>query len=260
MPPPILLGFLAWLLLGGAALAEPAGQPSATFSIVAADPETGTVGAAVASKFPKVGNFVPYVRAGVGAFCTQYWHNPAWGKRALDLLAAGRSPEAVLTELLDGDGLRERRQLGIVDAQGRTANWNPHGAQPDADYWGSMAGRDYAVQGNTLREREVIVAMAAAFEETAGSLADRLMASLVAGDCAGGDHRGRLAARIRVAKPGVKGDWLSLEVDRDRDAVIGLLRQYAELEHPAKGAWKGGRSPFVHPCEDRSPRVRRREN
>jgi len=46
--------------------------------------------------------------------------------------------------------------------------------------------------------------MARGYEETKGSLADRLMAALVAADCAGGDHRGRLAAGIRVAKDGLE--------------------------------------------------------
>jgi hypothetical protein len=62
-----------------------AGRPvTGTFSIVAADPDAGVCGAAVASKFPAVGQVVPYVRAGVGAFCTQHWHEPKWGERALD--------------------------------------------------------------------------------------------------------------------------------------------------------------------------------
>ena len=52
----------------------------------AVDPESGISGAAVASKYPAVGAVVPYVRAGVGAFCTQHWHNPQWGEKALDLL------------------------------------------------------------------------------------------------------------------------------------------------------------------------------
>ena len=61
---------------------------------------------------------------------------------------------------------------------------------------------------------EVVIAMAKAYEETKGSLADRLMAALVAADCVGGDHRGRLAAGVRVAKKGVKGYWLELHVDQ----------------------------------------------
>lgn len=68
-----------------------------------------------------------------------------------------------------------------------------------------MSGRFFACQGNTLTGREVIIAMAEAYEETEGSLTDRLMAALVAADRAGGDHRGRLAAGIRIARKGHEG-------------------------------------------------------
>src|SRR4051812_13340233 len=88
---------------------------SGTFSIVAVDPESGVCGAAVASKYPSVGTVVPYVRAGVGAFCTQHWHNPKWGERALDLLASGKLPEEVLGELLRDDKNKDKRQLAIID-------------------------------------------------------------------------------------------------------------------------------------------------
>jgi uncharacterized Ntn-hydrolase superfamily protein len=224
---------------------------TATFSIVAADPESGVCGAAVASKFPAVGQVVPYVRAGVGAFCTQHWHEPKWGERALDLLAEGKLPEDVLAELLRDDKQRDQRQLAIIDVQGRAANRNPAKAGGSSLYWGAMSGRYYACQGNTLIGRAVIVGMAKAYEETKGSLADRLMAALIAGDCAGGDHRGRLAAGIRVAKRDVKGYWLELQVDKSDNAVIELAKKYAELKHDAKGEWRGGKLPFEHPCPKR---------
>jgi uncharacterized Ntn-hydrolase superfamily protein len=208
---------------------------TATFSIVAVDPDTGVCGAAVASKYPAVGKVVPYVRAGVGAFCTQHWHNPKFGEKALDLLADGKPPEEVLTELLRGDPQREQRQLGIIDVKGRAANRNPSAAERSSEYWGAMTGKFYACQGNTLAGREVITAMGRAYEETEGTIADRLMAALVAGDRAGGDHRGRLAAGIRVAKPGHAGNWLELDVDESNDAVTELDRKYAALEHEAKG-------------------------
>lgn len=252
------------LLASSAVLAEgpqPQSEPThitATFSIVAADPETGVCGAAVASKYPSVGTVVPYVRAGVGAFCTQHWHNPEWGPKALDLLEQGKSLEDVFAELLRNDPRQEKRQLAIVDSQGRVLNRNPSRPDPSGIYWGSMAGRYYSCQGNTLTGREVIAAMAKAYEETKGSLADRLMAALVAGDCAGGDHRGRLAAGIRVAKKGVPGHWLELQVDKSDDAVVDLLRKYAELKHEAKGTWRGGQLPFEHPCPDR-PKLKAKE-
>jgi len=77
--------------------------------------------------------------------------------------------------------------------------------------------------------------MSQAYEETKGSLADRLIAALLAGDKAGGDHRGRLAAGIRVAKPGVEGNWLELDVDKSDDAVAELVKAYATLRHDARG-------------------------
>jgi len=224
-------------------------QITATFSIVAVDPEAGVCGAAVASKYPAVGRVVPYVRAGVGAFCTQHWHEPKWGEPALDLLAQRKLPEEVLAELLRDDKQRDQRQLAIIDMQGRAANRNPAGAGEDSRYWGCMSGRNFACQGNTLAGREVVTAMAQAYEETEGSLADRLVAALLAADCAGGDHRGRLAAGIRLAKTGTEGYWLELHVDKSDDAVIELARKYAELKHAAKGKW--GEKPFEHPCPER---------
>ena len=227
-----------------------------TFSIVAVDPNAGVCGAAVASKYPAVGKVVPYVRAGVGAFCTQHCHNPQWGEFALDLLAKGYLPEQVLSELLRNDTQPDKRQLAIIDMSGRAANRNPARADPSGLWWGGVSGKYYACQGNTLVGREVIFAMARAYEETQGSFADRLMAALIAGDCAGGDHRGHLAAGIRVAKEGIDGYWLELYVDKSEEAVIDLAKKYAALEHEAKGAalslpkssWPGGGLPFKHPC------------
>jgi uncharacterized Ntn-hydrolase superfamily protein len=228
-------------------------ERTATFSICAADPASGTCGAAVASMYPAVGRVVPYARGGVGAFCTQHYHVPAWGEQALDLLAAGKSPQAVLSQLLDTDDQPGQRQLGIVSQSGRTATWNPSDAPERSRWWGAAAGRYYSCQGNTLTGREVVVAMSRAYEETGGSLADRLMAALVAGDQAGGDHRGRLAAGIRVAKQGRDGYWFELYVDQSENATIDLLRKYAESEHEAKGDWRGGQLPFRVPsvsCTD----------
>lgn len=224
---------------------------TATFSILAVDPESGTCGAAVASMYPAVGKVVPYMRAGVGVFCTQHWHVPKWGEPALELLAEGKRPEEVLQHFLLDDPQAEMRQMAIADMRGRIAVHNPSSAPKDSEYWGAMTGKFYSCQGNTLTGREVIIDMAKAYEATTGSLADRLMSALIAGDCAGGDHRGRLAAGIRLAKKEHEGYWFELYVDRSDDAVIELAEKYAELKHEAKGDWRGGQLPFIHPCKDR---------
>lgn len=207
---------------------------SRTFSIVACDPETGVCGAAVASKYPAVGRVVPYARAGVGAFCTQHWHAPKWGETALDELAKGKSTHEVVAGLLADDERRDMRQLAIIDLSGRTAQHNPVAADKGSLYWGAASGRFYACQGNTLAGREVVAAMSKAYEETKGDIPDRLMAALVAGDKAGGDHRGRLAAGIRVAKKDVKGDWLYLGVDAHDDAVTELAKKFSDWKEKSK--------------------------
>ena len=198
---------------------------SQTFSIVAVDPTTGVCGAAVASKFPAVGKVVPYVRDGVGAFCTQHQHNSIWGDKALDLLDCGLLPEEVLASLLGDDPNSAKRQLTLIDMKGQTATRNPIGANLSGIWWGSMSGKFYACQGNTLVGPSVIIAMANAYESSRGLLAGRLMEALVAGDQAGGDHRGRLAAALRVASAGVEA--ITLDIDESNDAVMELNQKYA---------------------------------
>jgi len=205
-----------------------------TFSIVACDPETGEVGAAVASMYPAVGRVVPAVKSGVGAFCSQYYHQPEFGPRAIAMLENGMRPEEILAELVRHDPRPEHRQLAVIDMRGRAAYRNPIGAAANADWWGGASGKHYTVQGNTLAGRQVIVDMAAAFETSKGSIADRMMAALKAGDDAGGDHRGRLAAGIQVAKPGTDGLWVELYVDKSDDAVNDLVAEYAKWKAEQK--------------------------
>jgi uncharacterized Ntn-hydrolase superfamily protein len=205
-----------------------------TFSIVGCDPQTGEVGAAVASMYPAVGRVVPSVKVGVGAFCSQYHHNPEFGPKAMSMLENGMRAEEILAELVRHDPKPENRQLAIIDLRGRAANRNPTSAAPNADWWGAASGKFYAAQGNTLAGRQVVVDMAAAYESTDGTIADKLMAALKAGDDAGGDHRGRLAAGIQVAKPGVDGLWVELYVDKSDDAVNELVAKYRDWKAATK--------------------------
>ena len=113
--------------------------------------------------------------------------------------------------------------------QGRTAIRNPVDADSSSAWWGGISGKFYACQGNTLVGPNVVTAMAAAYEFTKGSLSDRLMAALVAGDQAGGDHRGRLAAGLRVASS--KSEDIALDVDESDDAVMELNQKYINIPH-----------------------------
>jgi uncharacterized Ntn-hydrolase superfamily protein len=174
-----------------------------TFSIVAADLEAGEVGCAVQSKYFSVGSVVPWARAGVGAAATQAAGVAVYGERALEELARGTDPGAALTRVLADDPGRETRQLGLVTADGRAAAFT--GADC-LDWAGHRVGPGFAVQGNILAGEAVVEEMARAYEETVGPLVERLVASLEAGQAAGGDRRGQQSAAVVVERAGARSE------------------------------------------------------
>ena len=174
-----------------------------TFSIVAADLEAGEVGCAVQSRYFSVGSVVPWARAGVGAVATQAAGVAVYGLRALEELERGASPEDALAHVLADDDGRETRQLGVVTADGRAAAFT--GARC-LDWAGHRIGPGFAVQGNILAGEAVVDEMARAYEETVGSLVERLVAALEAGQAAGGDRRGQQSAAVIVERVEARAD------------------------------------------------------
>lgn len=175
----------------------------ATFSIVAAEPETGELGVAVQSKYFSVGSVVPWAEAGLGAVATQAAAVAAYGPRVLSELRAGKQPDEALERVLSRDDGRETRQLGVVTADGGAAAWTGSACQPWA---GHRTGAGYAVQGNILAGERVVTAMERAWLETPGSLPHRLMSALEAGQAAGGDSRGQQSAAIVVERAGAAAE------------------------------------------------------
>jgi uncharacterized Ntn-hydrolase superfamily protein len=170
-----------------------------TFSIVAADLETGEVGCAVQSKYFSVGSVVPWAWAGVGAVATQAAGVAVYGRLALEELQRGATPEAALEAVLADDRGRETRQLGIVTADGRAGAFT---GRECMDWAGHRVGPGFAVQGNILAGEGVVDEMARAYAETVGSLIERLVSALEAGQAAGGDKRGQQSAAIVVERAG----------------------------------------------------------
>lgn len=203
------------LLFAAPALAqEPAawGGPELefhTFSIVAIDPATGESGVAVTTRRPCVGNAVPWVRPGVGAVATQGGTRLEYGNDLLDLIERGMSPQEAMDRVVAADDGRERRQVGVIDMQGRTAQWTgsgQYGAEEQGDWVAERTGPRFAVQGNSLVGTEVVDVVAETFQASEGSvrhLADRLIEALMAGQSLGGDgrHGDTQSAAVLVADP-----------------------------------------------------------
>jgi uncharacterized Ntn-hydrolase superfamily protein len=240
---------LIWLLL----FAQPVlaqVRPVNTFSIVARDARTGEIGVAVQSHWFAVGQIVPWAEAGVGAVATQSFVDPAYGKLGLDLLRAGKSAPDALRGLLGADGACEVRQVAMIDPAGNVATFT--GSRDIQSAGGTAAsgtaskvqcgtaggtltiGRDFSAQANLMSNDRVWPAMAKAYAETSGDLADRLLAALDAAQSAGGDIRGKQSAALIVVKGQSSGKrWLdevfNLRVD-DHPEPLPELRRLVALQ------------------------------
>ncbi|WP_309134967.1 DUF1028 domain-containing protein [Cellulomonas sp.] len=197
-----------------------------TFSLVARDADGQTFGVATASKYLAVGASVTAVAAGVGALATQASTNVTYRERGLRSLRAGLTAGRTVDLLVEGDPERERRQVAVLAATGRPATFT---GQHCGAVAGEVVGDDCVAVGNLLVGQGVLDAMVAAFEATPGTLAERLLAGLAAGDAAGGDRRGRQSAALLVASgegqlhlrsPG----RVDLRVDDDPEPIPALAR------------------------------------
>ncbi len=211
-----------------------------TFSIIAFDPATNELGVGVQSRAFAAGAIVPYAKAGVGAVATQAAANRTYGPKAIALLEQGLSPEEVIKRITDEDPDRDRRQVAVIDSQGRSAvytgrhvidrNHDPNDRVHYGGWAGHSDGENFSAQGNTLASEEVVRAMARAYTNSRGEeMSERLMDALEAGQAAGGDTRGMQAAGILVVtpitQPGRTTDrYMDIRVDDAEDPFKELRR------------------------------------
>src|ERR1700754_1486831 len=206
-------------------------RPVHTFSIVCRDPATGELGVAVQSHWFSVGSIVAWAEAGVGAIATQSFVDPSYGKNGLDLMRAGKSAPDTLKGLLAKDEGREVRQVAMIDAQGRVDAWT---GKNDIQAAGHIVGKNFSVQANLMLNDKIWPAMARAFENTRGDLAERMLAALDAAQAAGGDIRGRQSAALIVVTGKPTGQaWkdrtFDLRVD-DSPEPLKELRRLVRLQ------------------------------
>jgi uncharacterized Ntn-hydrolase superfamily protein len=169
-----------------------------TYSIVARDRDTGELGVAVQSHWFSVGSVVTWARPGVGSVATQSVAEVAHGPNTLERIAAGLDARAAIAAVLEHDALARYRQVGAVDAHGRAAAHTGEGCIP---YAADVQGEGFSCQANMMATDTVPAAMAAAYEESLGDLAERMLAALDAAEGEGGDVRGRQSAALLVVAP-----------------------------------------------------------
>ena len=197
----------------------------ATFSIIARCAKTSALGVCVATAVPAVGSVVPHAEEGVGAIATQAYTEISYGIKGLQLLKMGFSPQTALETMLKEDENREKRQVTIIDKDGRTAAFT---GKQTIDWKGHLVGKNYVVAGNMLVGSKVIEAMAKTFENSEGKLAEILLKALEAGQKAGGDKRGKVSAALLIVgeKQVETRPFLDLRVDEHQNPVKELRRIY----------------------------------
>jgi uncharacterized Ntn-hydrolase superfamily protein len=194
---------------------------------------------------------------------TRSFIDPRYGPKGLALMRNGKSAWEALQGLLLADSPGNAvRQVAFIDPQGRVATWTGAGdipaaggiaghgsgafsmpgygcgpATPESDCAKEMArphggegnfGQDFSVQANLMANDQVWPAMAKAFQETKGDLAERMLAALDAAQRAGGDIRGRQsAALIVVSGDRTKKPWertFDVRVDDNVQPLLELRR------------------------------------
>lgn len=223
-----------------------------TFSIVARCARTGQLGVAAITGTPGVGQLVTWAETGVGAVATQSWVNPYLGVDGLDLMGNGHPAERVLRAVVSMDEDRRLRQVGMVDAHGRSAGYTGELCEGWA---GHVLAEGVAAQGNLLEGEATLGACVEAFQDAPDhDLVDRLIAALEAGEKAGGDRRGARSAAVLVVADERYPLW-DLRIDDSAEplADLGALRDdIAEtllpqlLRLPTREDTRGGLSADDH--------------
>jgi uncharacterized Ntn-hydrolase superfamily protein len=178
---------------------------------------------AVQSHWFSVGSLVAWARPGVGAVATQSVAEVAHGPNMLDRMQEGLDAGAAIEAVLATDEQAHYRQLGAVDASGLAAS---HTGASCIAFAGDAGGESFACQANMMGNETVPAAMAAAYREHRGDLAERLLASLDGAQSAGGDVRGQQSAALLVV-PAEGEPWrtrFDIRVE-DHTDPLGELRR-----------------------------------
>jgi uncharacterized Ntn-hydrolase superfamily protein len=209
---------------GPAAQAAAAGgAPPSSYAILARDPLTGEYGVAAASHAPLIGMNLEYLDIEAGGVVVLGGPYLEINEKALVALRDGLAPDRAIAVALAGDLDRERRQVLVLSPAGAAAFTGKklpgHAAHETGEY--------FVAAGHRLNDEGVVAAMAQAFAESDGPLADRLLGALRAGKAAGGEEGGEHSAALLVVGPGARfatrDRLVDLRIDFVPDDAVAAL-------------------------------------
>lgn len=164
-----------------------------TYSIVGKEGESFGIG--VASGSIGVRNRVPWAIKGVGAIVTQGYTEIRYGSQGLKHLEEGEDPQEALSKLTGRDPEPEKRQVAIIDCDGKKA---VHTGSACPRTTNSELGTDFVVIGNMLENKRTVSSMTKSFKDSDKKLPTRIIKALREGAKVGGDRRGNRTAALLV--------------------------------------------------------------
>jgi len=195
---------------------------NSTFSITAYDEATHEWGIAVATNNIYVGNSTIYIEPGIGAFSVIAETNPDYAINGFQQLKAGKTIEQAIAFTRKKDDEFDTRQVSGIDAMGNVYAFTGTALKNWKGYSSQLLGNNFVVIGNQLGD-SVLVKIAHTFELSKGTLAERLLKSLLAGQAAGGQLSGKQSAALVVK--GANNEWfnqIDLRVDNSKDPFHDL--------------------------------------
>ncbi|VAX36198.1 hypothetical protein MNBD_UNCLBAC01-878 [hydrothermal vent metagenome] len=189
---------------------------NSTFSILAYDENAKEWGIAVATNNIYVGNSTIYIQPELGAFSVIAETEPKYAIEGFKKLTEGKSIKEAITEVKNNDDEANYRQVSGIDSKGNVYAFTGKSLK----YWKGnsteILGTNYVVMGNQLAD-ETLREMSKTFENSKGTLAERLLRSLIAGQNAGGQISGKQSAAVVVK--GTNNEWynqIDLRVDNSK--------------------------------------------
>ncbi|GEP88375.1 Uncharacterized conserved protein, Ntn-hydrolase superfamily [Chitinophaga terrae (ex Kim and Jung 2007)] len=195
-----------------------------TFSIVAFDSVAKEWGVAVATNNIYVGNSTIYIQPGLGAFSVIAETEPKYAIEGFEQLKQGKTIQQAIEYTMQEDAERYLRQVSGIDRNGFTFAFTGAAWKYQPGFAGTLKGKNCVAMGNQLGDK-VLQAIVSAFEQTNGTLGQRLLAALTAGQRAGGQIQGKQSAALMVK--GANNEWynnIDLRVDNSTDPFEELTR------------------------------------
>jgi len=198
-----------------------------TYSVLARDPQTGTIGGVATTGSYCVGGWVLRgdIKAGLSA-SQGASASTILGEQMQTQLNIGDSPDTIIQSIQKKDQGLDYRQISLLSVEGETAVYSGKNNEIIVD---DFYEENFVISGNMLGSDQVISSIKDYYHNADINipLAVRLLECLNVGAKAGGDKRGLLSAAMLILHPDHAP--LNLRIDHHENPITELSLLYQKV-------------------------------